>query len=330
MINYTFPNPEYFYLLLLLIPITVWYIFKERKSYAAYQVSSLKAFSKGTSRWRIYLRHILFLFRLLALALLVAVIARPQSSNSWETQTSEGIDIIIALDISGSMLARDFKPDRIEVAKEQAIRFVNNRPNDRIGLVIYAGESFTQCPLTTDHAVLINLIGNVQTGMINDGTAIGSGLATSINRLKDSEAKSKVIVLLTDGVNNAGSIDPFTAAEISKTFGIRVYTIGIGTRGEAPYPVQTPFGVQYQTMKTEIDEDLLRQIANVTNGQYFRATNKQALSEIYDQIDAMEKTTIEVKEWSKKQEQYLNLALLAMAFILSEFLLRFTFLRIVI
>jgi len=327
MFNYTFANPEYFYLLFLLIPVIAWYIFRERKSYASYQVSSLKAFSKGASRWRIYFRHILFVLRLLALSLLVGVIARPQSSNSWETQTSEGIDIIIALDISGSMLARDFKPDRIEVAKEQAIRFVNNRTNDRIGLVIYAGESFTQCPLTTDHAVLINLIGNVQTGMINDGTAIGSGLATSINRLRDSEAKSKVIILLTDGVNNAGSIDPFTAAEICKTFGIRVYTIGIGTRGEAPYPVQTPFGVQYQTMKTEIDEDLLRQIANVTNGLYFRATNKQALSEIYDQIDAMEKTLIEVKEWSKKQEQYLNMALLALAFILLEFLLRFTFLR---
>lgn len=329
MFKYSFANPEYFYLLLLYIPIILWYIFRERKIYASYQVSSLSAFNKGASRWRIYLRHILFVFRLLVLALLIAVIARPQSSNAWETQTSEGIDIIIALDISGSMLARDFKPDRLEVAKEQAIRFINNRTADRIGLVIYAGESFTQCPLTTDHAVLINLVGNIKSGIINDGTAIGSGLATSVNRLKDSEAKSKVIILLTDGVNNAGAIDPVTAAEIAKTYGIRVYTIGIGSRGEAPYPVQTPFGISYQNMKTEIDEDLLRQIADITDGKYFRATNKAALSEIYDQIDSMEKTKIEVKEYSKKQEQYLIFALFALGFILIECLLRLTIFRTV-
>lgn len=329
MFQYSFANPEYFYLLLLFLPIVLWYIFKEKKTYASYQVSSLSAFKQKSSRWRIYLRHSLFVFRLLALALLITVIARPQSSNAWETQTSEGIDIAIALDISSSMLARDFKPDRLEVAKEQAIRFINNRTTDRIGLVIYAGESFTQCPLTTDHAVLINLAGNIQSGIIEDGTAIGAGLATAVNRLKDSEAKSKVIILLTDGVNNAGAIDPVTAAEIANTYDIRVYTIGIGSKGEAPYPVQTPFGITYQNMKTEIDEDLLRQIADIAGGKYFRATNKGALSEIYDQIDTMEKNIIEVKEYSKKQEQYLIFALFALGFVLTECLLRFTVFRTV-
>ncbi len=324
MFDYSFANPEYFYLLFLLLPIIAWYIFKEKKQYASYQVSSLDAFKAGADRWRIYLRHILFVIRAAVLSLLVVVMARPQSSRAWETQTTEGIDIIIALDISGSMLARDFKPDRLEVAKETAQRFINGRPNDRIGLVIYAGESFTQCPLTTDHAVLINLISDIKAGIITDGTAIGSGLGTSVSRLRDSDAKSKVIILMTDGVNNAGSIDPITAAEIAKTFGVRTYTIGIGSMGEAPYPVQTPFGVQYQNMKTEIDEDLLRQIADLTDGKYFRATNKKALNQIYEQIDQMEKTKIEVKEYSKKQEEYLVFAIAGLTLVLIEYLLRNT------
>lgn len=324
MLNYTFANPGYLYLLVALLPLIVWYIFKDRKQYATYSYSSLSAFKQGAVRWRIYTRHILFVFRMLALSMLIIVMARPQSSRAWETQTTEGIDIILALDISGSMLARDFKPDRLEVAKETAQRFISSRPNDRIGLVIYSGESFTQCPLTTDHAVLINLISEIKSGIITDGTAIGAGLGTAVSRLRDSEAQSKVIILLTDGVNNAGSVDPITAAEIAKTFGVRTYTIGIGSMGEAPYPVQTPFGVQYQNMKTEIDEDLLRQIADLTDGQYFRATNKKALSEIYEQIDKLEKTKIEVKEYSKKQEEYLIFALLALAFIISEYLLRNT------
>lgn len=327
MFDYSFANPEYFYLLILLAPLIGWYIWREPRKHATYQVSSLSAFSTGNIQWRVLLRHLLFGLRIIAFVLLITIIARPQSSRAWETQTTEGIDIIIALDISGSMLAQDFKPDRIESAKEQAIRFVNGRPNDRIGLVIYAGESFTQCPLTTDHAVLINMIGEIKPGIITDGTAIGLGLGTSINRLKESSAMSKVVILLTDGVNNAGAVDPITAAEIAKTFGIRVYTVGIGTRGEAPYPVQTPFGIQYQNMKTEIDEDLLRQIADLTDGQYFRATNKRTLSEIYDQIDTLEKTKIEVKEYSKKQEEYLTLAILTLVIVLFEFTLRFTILR---
>lgn len=324
MFNYTYANPEYFYLFFLLLPLIAWYILKEKKQYVSYQTSSLEAFKSGTNRWRIYLRHLLFLLRILALSLLIVVMARPQSSRAWETQTTEGIDIIIALDISGSMLARDFKPDRLEVAKETAQRFISGRPNDRIGLVIYAGESFTQCPLTTDHAVLINLISDIKAGIIADGTAIGSGLGTSVSRLRDSDAKSKVIILLTDGVNNSGSVDPITAAEIAKTFGIRTYTVGIGSMGEAPYPVQTPFGIQYQNMKTEIDEDLLRQISDLTDGQYFRATSKQTLTKIYEQIDQLEKTKIEVKEYSKKQEGYLMFAISALGLILIEFLLRNT------
>ena len=329
MFNYSFANPEYLYLLILLAPLIGWYLWSEPKKHATYQMSSLSAFRPGNTQWRVILRHILFALRTIALILLIIVMARPQSSRAWETQTTEGIDIIISLDISGSMLARDFKPDRLESAKEQAIRFINGRPNDRIGLVIYAGESFTQCPLTTDHAVLINLIGDIKSGLVTDGTAIGLGLATSVNRLKESDAQSKVAILLTDGVNNSGAVDPITAAEIAKSFGIRVYTIGIGSRGEAPFPVQTPFGVQYQNMKTEIDEDLLRQIADLTDGQYFRATNKKALSEIYDQIDTLEKTKIEVKEYSKKQEEFLIFAIIALLLILLEFTLRFTLLRTV-
>ncbi len=328
MVNVTFANPHYLYLLLLLVPLIAWYVFRERKQFPTYQVSSLQAFKKSTvNRWRIYFRHFLFVLRLLALATLILIIARPQSSHSWETQTTEGIDIVISLDISGSMLAQDFKPDRLEVAKETAIRFISNRPNDRIGLVVFSGESFTQCPLTTDHATLINLISDIKSGMIVDGTAIGNGLATAVSRLKDSEAKSKVIIMLTDGVNNAGEIDPITAAEIARTYGIRIYTVGIGSMGEAPYPVQTPFGITYQNMKTEIDEDLLRQISNLTDGRYFRATNKKALTEIYEQIDQLEKTKIEVKEFSRRNEEYLPFALMVFGFVLIEFILRNTIFR---
>lgn len=325
--SYTFENPGYLYLLLLLLPMAGWYAWRGRRAHASYQLASLAAFDTGATRWRSIARHALFALRCAALALLVVVLARPQSSRAWETQTTEGIDIIISLDISGSMLARDFKPDRLESAKEQAIRFVSARPNDRIGLVVYSGESFTQCPLTTDHAVLINLIGEIQSGMIEDGTAIGMGLATSVSRLRESDAKSKVVILLTDGVNNAGAVDPITAAEIAKTFGIRVYTIAVGSRGEAPYPVQTPFGVQYQNMKTEIDEELLRQIADLTDGQHFRATNRKALEDIYGQIDQLEKTKIEVKEYSRRQEEYLPFALAALALVLLEAAARFTLFR---
>lgn len=234
---------------------------------------------------------------------------------------------MLAMDISGSMLAQDLKPDRLEAAKDVAASFINGRPNDNIGLVVFSAESFTQCPLTTDHAVLLNLFKDIQSGMIQDGTAIGLGLANAVSRIKDSQAKSKVIILLTDGSNNAGEIAPVTAAEIAKTFGIRVYTIGVGTKGMAPYPFQTAFGVQYQNIPVEIDEATLRQIASTTGGQYFRATDNASLKEIYSEIDQMEKTKISVREYSKKQEEYKNWALLVFGLLLGEILLRNTLLR---
>ena len=323
-----FANPSYLYLLLLLIPIIGWYIWKLRKSQASLQVSSSQAFDMpGTTSFKVYLRHLPFVLRMLAIALLIVILARPQSTNSWQNSTSEGIDIVLAMDISSSMLAEDLKPNRLEAAKDVAASFINGRPNDNVGLVLFAAESFTQCPLTTDHTVLLNLFKDIQCGMIQDGTAIGLGLANSVSRIKDSQAKSKVIILLTDGVNNAGEIAPVTAAEIAKTFGIRVYTIGVGTKGQAPYPFQTAFGVQYQNIPVEIDEPTLKQISSTTGGQYFRATDNTSLKGIYEEIDQMEKTKISVQEYSKKQEEYKNLALLVFALLLIEVLLRNTLLR---
>lgn len=264
---------------------------------------------------------------MVAVALLIVILARPQSTNSWSNSSTEGIDIMLAMDISGSMLAQDLKPNRLEAAKDVAASFINGRPNDNIGLVVFSDESFTQCPLTTDHTVLLNLFKDIQSGMIQDGTAIGLGLANAVSRIKDSHAKSKVIILLTDGSNNAGEIAPVTAAEIAKTFGVRVYTIGVGTKGMAPYPFQTAFGVQYQNIPVEIDEATLKQIASTTGGQYFRATDNASLKEIYSEIDQMEKTKISVQEYSKKQEEYKNWALLVFALLLVEILLRNTLLR---
>jgi Ca-activated chloride channel family protein len=244
-----------------------------------------------------------------------------------ENTTTEGIDIVMAMDISSSMLAQDLKPNRLEAAKDVAAAFVNGRPNDNIGLVVFSGESFTQCPLTTDHTVLLNLFKDIQSGMIEDGTAVGLGLANAVSRIKDSQAKSKVIILLTDGSNNMGEIAPVTAAEIAKTFGIRVYTIGVGTQGEAPYPFQTAFGVQYQNVKVEIDEKTLNEIAVTTGGKYFRATDNASLKSIYSEIDQMEKVKISVQQYSKKQEEYKDLALLIFALLLMEILLRYTLFR---
>ncbi len=327
MFGYEFANPKYFLLLLLLIPVIVWYILRERRSHADLQFSSLRAFRGIKHAGRVWLRHLLFVMRVVAMALLIIALARPQSSNSWQTYSSEGIDIVLALDISGSMLARDFKPDRLEAAKEVAIKFILERPQDKIGLVVFAGESFTQCPLTTDQAVLVNLMREVHSGMLEDGTALGLGLANAVNRLKDSQGKSKVVILLTDGVNNRGAIAPVTAAELAKTFGIRVYTIGVGTYGEAPYPVQTPFGVQLQNVPVEIDEAVLKQIASLTGGQYFRATDNNKLKQIYEEIDQLEKSKIEVKHFSKREEQYFWFALIGVLLLVSEAVLRYTLLR---
>lgn len=323
-----FANPTYLYLLLLLVPLIGWYIYKLHKSQASLQVSSSEAFQlPGTSSWKVYMRHLPFVLRMLAIALLIVVLARPQSTNSWQNSSTEGIDIVMAMDISTSMLAEDLKPNRLEAAKDVAASFINGRQNDNIGLVVFAAESFTQCPLTIDHGVLLNLFKDIQPGIIQDGTAIGLGLANAVSRIKDSQAKSKVIILLTDGVNNTGEIAPVTAAEIAKTFGIRVYTIGVGTQGEAPYPIPTALGVQYQNVPVEIDEQVLKQIASTTGGQYFRATDNSSLKEIYSEIDQLEKTKISVQEFSKKQEEYKNWALLVFALLLIEVLLRNTVLR---
>lgn len=323
-----FANPEYFWLLLVTIPMVLWYIFKERESHANMHYSSLRLFKRiksGTMGWG---RHLLFVLRILGVMFLIIALARPYSSNSWQTYSSEGIDVIIALDISSSMLAHDFKPDRLEAAKEVANKFILERRQDRIGLVIFSGESFTQSPLTSDHAVLINLMREVYCGMIEDGTAIGLGLANAVNRLKDSNSKSRVVILLTDGVNNRGSIPPLTAAELAKTFGIRVYTIGVGTMGEAPYPVVDPWGrTRMEMVPVEIDEEVLMQIANLTGGKYFRATDNEKLEQIYEEIDKLEKSKVEVKHFSKKNEKYFLFALIGMLLLLFETLGRYTILR---
>ncbi|GHS94839.1 aerotolerance protein BatA [Bacteroidia bacterium] len=298
--------------------MTGWYIWKLRKSQASIQLSSLEGFEKAPNTFRIYLRHLPFICRLLALAFLIIAMARPQTTDKWNTETTEGIDIMMSLDISSSMLAQDLRPDRLKAAKNVAASFINGRRNDNIGLVVFSAESFTQCPLTTDHAVLLNLLKDVDCGMIEDGTAIGHGLATAVSRLKDSKAKSKVIILLTDGTNNRGEIAPVTAAQIAQAYGIRVYTIAVGTIGEAPYPGRI------EMMKVEIDEKTLTQIAQITGGRYFRATNNKALVEIYQEIDQMEKTKMSVQEYSKKQEEYGRYAMIALLFFLLELLLRYT------
>jgi Ca-activated chloride channel family protein len=327
MSQFTYAHPAFFYLFLLFIPMIGWYVWQQKKSRASIQISTLKGFEAAPRTWKHYLRHLLFVFQLGVLSLLIMALARPQSTSSWENATTEGIDIIIALDISSSMLARDFQPDRLDAAKNVAIQFISGRPYDRIGLVVFAGESFTQCPLTTDHAVLINLFKDIHTGMIEDGTAIGEGLATAVARLKDSKAKSKVVILLTDGENNRGEIAPVTAAEIAKTFGVRVYTIGVGTIGTAPYPVQTPFGMQMRNMEVKIDEPMLKQIAQITDGEYFRATDNATLKSIYKHIDQLEKSKIAVKQFSRKTEEFERFAIPAMLLALLLVFLKNTIFR---
>ncbi|MDR0799026.1 MAG: VWA domain-containing protein [Dysgonamonadaceae bacterium] len=322
-----FANPHYFYLLLLLFPMIGWYVWKQRHAQASLQVSSTEGFAKAPKSYRIYLRHVPFALRLIAFSLVVTALARPQLTNSWSKSTTEGIDIVLTLDVSTSMLAEDLRPNRIEAAKEVAASFINGRPTDNIGLVIFAGESFTQCPLTTDHTVLLNLLKDVGCGMIEDGTAIGHGLATSVSRLRESKAKSKVIILLTDGTNNRGEIAPLTAADIARTYGIRVYTIGVGTKGEAPYPVASSIGIRYVNMPVDIDEKVLTQIAQITDGLYFRATDNKTLKAIYAEIDQMEKTKLSVQQYSKKQEGYLIFAIAALIAFLLEILLRYTVLK---
>ena len=322
-----FESPLYFWLLLLLIPMIGWYIWKLRKSQASLQLSASQGFDEAPVSYKVYLRHLPFVFRLLCLIFLIIALARPQSTDNWQDSTTEGIDIVMALDISSSMLAQDLKPDRLNAAKDVAITFVAGRPNDNIGLVVFARESFTQCPLTIDHAVLLNLLKDVKCGMIEDGTAIGHGLANAVSRLKDSQAKSKVVILLTDGSNNSGEIAPVTAAEIARTYGVRVYTVAVGTKGTAPYPFQVAGRIVYQNIPVEIDEETLTHIAQITGGKYFRATNNKTLKNIYEEIDRMEKTKISVQQFSKKQEEYLPFAIFALLFLFLEILLKHTLLR---
>jgi len=323
----TFHNPEYLFLLLLLIPVIYWYIREMHKSDASLQISSHRNLVHFPKSRKIKLRHVPFILRTLTISFIIIALARPQASNSWRTQNTEGIDIMMAIDVSGTMLSKDLKPNRIEAAKTVATEFISSRPNDNIGLVVFASESFTQCPLTTDHAVLVNLFQAVNFGMIADGTAIGLGLANAVNRIKDSKAKSKVIILLTDGSNNSGDIAPATAAEIAKTFGIRVYTVGIGSHGMVEMPMMTPMGMQYQLAQSEFDEKSLQDIANTTGGKYFRATDNSKLRLIYQEIDKLEKTKISVREYSKKEEQFYVFSLLAFIMLVLEVLLRNTYFR---
>ncbi len=322
-----FKNPEYLWLLLLLVPMIFWYVFKLYQKDASLQMSSISSFKNLPKTNKQYLFHMLFGLRVLALSLLVLVVARPQTSNTHSSSTTHGIDIVISLDVSGTMLAEDLRPNRLEAAKNLGIEFIAERPNDNIGLVVFAGESFSQCPLTSDHGSLMNLFKSVDFGMIEDGTAIGLGLANSVNRLKDSKAKSKVVILLTDGTNNTGDVAPITAAEIAATYGIRVYTIGVGTEGMAPYPFHTPLGVQYQNIPVEIDEETLAQIADITGGGYFRATDNSKLKSVYEEIDLMEKTKLQVREYSKTTEDYMPYLILAMLLLLMEVVLRNTLVR---
>ena len=326
MNNFIFINTEFFFLLFIPIALLIWYFFKSKKNTGEIVFSDLHSLEK-TKTIKNKLIHLTYLFKICALILLIIALARPQSSTNWEESITEGIDIILSMDISGSMLAEDLKPNRLEASKEVAMDFISKRANDRVGLVIFSGESFTQCPLTTDHNVLINLFKDVKSGMVEDGTAIGMGLATAVNRLKESDAISKVIILLTDGVNNKGVVAPFTAAEIAKKFGIRVYTIGVGTEGYAPYPFQTPFGIQYQDVEVQIDEETLQNIATVTDGKYFRATNNSKLKEIYKDIDKLEKSKIEVTEFHKRSEEFNKFAIPALLLLVLGFILEKTYLK---
>lgn len=313
----------YFLALLLLIPLLVfWYIRRRRGRGATIRFSHLR-FAKEVSKSKFQrTRHVLFVMRIVVIALLILAFARPQSGVKGEDVITQGIDIMMAIDISSSMLAEDIKPNRVEAAKAVVADFIKGRKNDRIGMVVFAGEAYTQCPLTLDYGVLLGFMDEIKVGMIEDGTAIGMGLATAVNRLRNSEAKSKVIILVTDGRNNRGEIDPITAAQTAQAFDIRVYTIGAGTRGSAMYPVQDPFfGKRYVPMKVDIDEGTLRKIAEMTKGQYFRATDRQSLSHIYKEIDEMEKTKIKVKEYTRYSELFYYLVALAGLLLLTEIVL---------
>lgn len=327
-----FANKEYLFLLLLLVPYIIWYMMYRKKTEPTIRMSDTHAYRFAPRSWKVVLMPIQLLLRVAVFVLLILILARPQTHNSWNNKSVEGIDIMLAMDVSGSMLAEDLKPNRIEAAKQVAAEFIVGRPNDNIGLSIFAGEAFTQCPMTTDHASLLNLLHGVRTdlatrGLIEDGTAIGMGLANAVSRLKVSKAKSKVVILLTDGSNNRGDISPMTAAEIAKSLGIRVYTIGVGTNKVAPYPMPVAGGVQYVNIPVEIDSKTLSDIAVATEGDFYRATNNKELQNIYKEIDKLEKSKLSVKTYSKRYEAYQPFAIAAVLLLLLEILLRITIFR---
>jgi Ca-activated chloride channel family protein len=319
----TFGQPYFLYLLILVPLIVVWKIWKGREQQAAISVSSVKGLHHVSS-WKSLFHHIPFVLRMLSVVCIIVALARPQTRNDEQLTEGEGVDIILSIDVSGSMTAQDFTPNRMEAAKKVAADFVDQRLTDRIGIVIFSGESFTQCPLTTDHAVLKSQIEQIRNGLLEDGTAIGSGLATSVDRLRTSTAKSKVVILLTDGINNGGLIDPGTAKEIAKRFQVKVYTIGVGTDGYAPTPVSTPMGVVMQNEKVAIDEKLLTSIANETGGRYFRAKDNQSLKNIYNEIDKLEKSKVQITKYSRYAEKFYPFVFAALLFLFLEVLLRFT------
>jgi Ca-activated chloride channel family protein len=327
-----FANKEYFFLLLLLIPYILWYLLYRKKNEPTLRMSDTNVFRYMPKSWKVVFMPVQFILRLIVFVLIVIILARPQTQNSWKNKSVEGIDIMLAMDVSTSMLAEDLKPNRIEAAKQVAAEFIVGRPNDNIGLTIFAGEAFTQCPMTTDHASLLSLLQNVRTdiaarGLIQDGTAIGMGLANAVSRLKDSKAKSKVVILLTDGSNNSGDLSPMTSAEIARSLGIRVYTIGVGTNGVATYPMTVAGGVQYVKLPVEIDSKTLSDIASTTDGDFYRATNTRELHEIYKEIDQLEKSKLNVTKFSKKYDAYQPFAALAVLLLMLEILMRITIFR---
>ena len=327
-----FANKEYLFLLLLLVPYIIWYLLYRKKTEPTIRMSDTRAYRFAPRSWKVMLMPVQLVLRLAVFVLLILILARPQTHNSWNNKSIEGIDIMLAMDVSGSMLAEDLRPNRIEAAKQVAAEFIAGRPNDNIGLTIFAGEAFTQCPMTTDHASLLNLLQGVRTdlatrGLIEDGTAIGMGLANAVSRLKNSKAKSKVVILLTDGSNNRGDISPMTAAEIAKSLGIRVYTIGVGTNKVAPYPMPVAGGVQYVNIPVEIDSKTLSEIAAATDADFYRATNNKELLNIYKEIDKLEKSKLSVKTYSKRYEAYQPFAIAAVLLLLLEILLRITVFR---
>jgi Ca-activated chloride channel family protein len=323
--NIEFTQPEFLFGLLFIPVLVVWYIITNNQRSASVRVSSTAAMGLGS--WKSALRHLPFICRMLCLGFIIVALAKPQTKNENQRTEGEGVDIILCIDVSGSMTAQDFQPNRLEAAKAVAIDFVNRRITDRIGVVIFSGESFTQCPLTTDHAVLVSAIKNIRNGLLEDGTAIGSGLSTSVDRIRTSTSKSKIVVLLTDGENNGGLIDPKTAKEIAKAFGIRVYTIGVGSEGYATQPENTPMGVVTQQVKVSIDEKLLTEIANETGGKYFRAKDNETLAGIYSEIDGLEKTKMEVINTIRYNDKFFPFIAAAIFFLLLELILRYLILR---